>query len=188
MTAHPVVLPEPAPASAQWIVDQLAKNPPQPCPAPTLANLAVLDRSEDAQDRADVVWLRDDSYLCLASISRVNGGLTTGFSYGSIESYTAGRSPSTIGGLRQPSFFTVFPVDTGQVVLRGGGSRFGPLHQRTVDLGAGRAITVVQYRYAVQPTPDPDSSVVELPPKEDPDHPAKLCPSVEEPCRLADVY
>ncbi|MFI9325196.1 helicase associated domain-containing protein [Kitasatospora aureofaciens] len=74
------------------------------------------------------------------------------------------------------------------IVLQGGGSRFGPLHQRTVDLGAGKAITVVQYRYAVPPTHDPGSSVVELPPKEDPDHPAELCPSVQEPCRLADVY
>ncbi|MFJ4190573.1 hypothetical protein [Kitasatospora sp. NPDC089509] len=183
-----MALPEPAPASAQWIVDELVKNPPKPCPTPSLANLMVLDRSEDAHDRADVLWLRDDSYLCLASISRVKGGLTTGFSYGSIDSYTAGQSPSTIGGLRQPSYFTVFPADTGRVVLQDGGARFGPLHQRTVDLGAGRAITVVQYRYAVEVKVDPDSSVVELPPREDPDHPAHLCPSVQEPCRLADVY
>ncbi|MEV7186604.1 hypothetical protein [Kitasatospora sp. NPDC093102] len=188
-TVHSVVLPEPAPASKQWIADELAGMRLQRCPVPALSNPIVLD--DDGQDRADVLWLVDDSHLCSASLTRVDGGLSTEIYGNRTEVLTARHKPKTIGDYRRLSFFTFFPGDVGKVELRGDDTHlFGPVHQRVVDLGGGKAVTVVQYAYAEpvrtsddpprspQPTWTPGSTAFQEP---------ELCPSGLEPCRSANV-
>ncbi|MFD9689640.1 hypothetical protein ACFWXO_28220 [Kitasatospora sp. NPDC059088] len=186
---HRVVLPEPAPASAQWVLDELAtmhKGTPD-CPVPTPENTVVLDRGEGSQDWADVVWLEDDSHLCLASTTRVDGRLNTDVTGGTPGAFTARRRPTMIGDHRRLSLFVLFPVDAKQVVLRGDARhRFGPLHQRVIDLGGGRAVTVVRYGFATQVpgAPAPGAQTMEPPYTDDL---PQLCPTVTEPCRAADV-
>ncbi|MER7585535.1 hypothetical protein [Kitasatospora sp. NPDC097691] len=173
VTVRPVVLPEPAPASAQWIVDELAalhKDTPR-CPVPTPANLLVL--GDDGGNNADAVWLADDSYVCLASITRVDGGLSTQVVGDRIDVYTAGRVPRMFGAPERLSFFAVFPGDARPVVLKGNDRPlYGELHQRVVDLGGGRAVTFVQYAY-VHALPVSGSGDGEL------------CPAGTDPCREA---
>ncbi|MFD8756479.1 hypothetical protein ACFV0O_36705 [Kitasatospora sp. NPDC059577] len=172
-TVQPVVLPEPASASAQWIVDELAgarRNTPR-CPVPSLANLVVL--GDDGGGDADAAWLADDSYVCLASITRGDAGLSTAIIGDRIGVFTAMREAKMIGVPERLSFFTLFPGDVRPVVLRGDDrALYGDLHQRVVDLGGGRAVTVVQYAYvhAVPVSGSGDGAV---------------CPSGTDPCRDA---
>ncbi|MEU4115499.1 hypothetical protein AB0F71_13500 [Kitasatospora sp. NPDC028055] len=187
---HRVVLAESAPAAARWVLDELARmhEDTSDCPVPTLENTVVLDRSEGSQDWADVVWLEDDSRLCLASATRVDGLLSIAVTGGPPGAFTARKRPRMIGDHRRLSLFVLFPVDTRQVVLRGDARhRFGPLHQRVIDLGGGKAVTVVQYGFATQVpgSPAPGGQTME-PPYTDDDSPL-LCPAVTEPCRSADV-
>lgn len=171
-TVRPVVLPEPAPVSAQWMVDELAglhESTPR-CPVPTRANLLVL--GDDGGNEADAVWLTDDSYVCLASITRVDGRLSTQIVGDRIDVYTARRAARMIGDPARLSFFTVFPGDARPVVLRGEDRPlYGELHQRVVDLGGGRAVTFVQYAY-VHALPVSGTG-------------AELCPAGTDPCRDA---
>ncbi|MFG2915898.1 hypothetical protein ACGF0D_23810 [Kitasatospora sp. NPDC048298] len=188
-TAHPVVLPEPAPASKQWIVDELLTMnlSHNTCAAPPLANLVVLD-DDDGRDRADVLWPLDDSYLCLASITRVDGALSSEVIGDRVASLTARRQPKMIGDYRRLVLLAFFPGDVGTVELRGDDRHlFGPVHQRLLDLGGGKAVTVVHYGYA-KPAPAADD-----PQAQQPAHTPgsaylqpQLCPSRIEPCRVAE--
>ncbi|MFG2908580.1 hypothetical protein ACGF13_26370 [Kitasatospora sp. NPDC048286] len=196
-TAHPVVLPEPAPASKQWIVDELRTMDlsDNPCSAPSLANLVVLD-DDDGRDRADVLWPLDDSYLCLASITRVDGALSSEVTGDRVASLTARRQPMMIGDYRRLVLLAFFPGDVGTVELRGDDLHlFGPVHQRLLDLGGGKAVTVVHYGYA-KPAPAagdpqaPQQSPQSVPPAAHTPGSAylqpQLCPSRIEPCRVAE--
>ncbi|MFJ7907396.1 hypothetical protein [Kitasatospora sp. NPDC096204] len=191
-TAHPVVLPEPAPASKQWIVDELLTMDlgHNPCSAPSLANLVVLD--DDGRDRADVLWPLDDSSLCLASITRVDGGLSGEVIGDRVASLTARRQPKMIGDYRRLVLLAFFPGDVGTVELRGDDRHlFGPVHQRLLDLGGGKAVTVVHYGYA-KPAPAADDPQAPQPAPPAAHTPGsaylqpQLCPSRLEPCRVAE--
>ncbi|MER7673946.1 hypothetical protein ABTY61_36560 [Kitasatospora sp. NPDC096128] len=172
--AHRVVLPGPAPASAQWIVDELAalRQDTSLCPVPALANMIVFDDGEDAPGQADVAWLEDDSYVCFGTLTRDASGLGKSIHGEPIDTFAAREVPLWIGGSRRISFLAAFPGDVGTVVRKyadDDDDTYGPLHQRVVGLGGGRSVTLVQYSYPH-----------ELPSSGDE---IRLCPSDGDPCK-----
>lgn len=140
-----VVLSPPAPASAQWIVDRLALPgaSPDACPVPTLTDTVVLDNGI-GRSHAAVVWLGDGEAECLATI-RNGDGMTEVVVAMSLDSLADRSVPMWLGGW---AIFTVFPGDARTVVIKGDDDHvFGPLHQRFVDFGGGRELTIVEYAY-----------------------------------------
>ncbi|MER7765811.1 hypothetical protein [Kitasatospora sp. NPDC096140] len=143
---HKVTLPEPAPPSAQWIVDGLSREGvrPEQCPAPTLSTLAVLDT--DGRTRAEVFWLIDSIDACWAAVDLAdNAGGTVGF--GSIEGMTVGQ-PVPSGPPPGTEWYAVTAFHGRVADIRATGATdhvLGPVHSRTVDLGGGKLVTFVSY-------------------------------------------
>ncbi|MFD8757228.1 hypothetical protein ACFV0O_40585 [Kitasatospora sp. NPDC059577] len=159
---HEVVLPEPAPASAQWIVDNLSSVSarPEQCPAPTLATLAVLD--SDGQGRAEVFWLVDNVDVCSAVIS-ANGARSIGF--GSVDSLIADRLvPFDTGSGAGWYTVTAFRGRVENLRINGDTDHvLGPVRTRTVDLGGGKLVTFVSYGIRI-PEGDQDLTLFLCPP------------------------
>lgn len=168
-----VVLPRPAPASAQWIADELAgmRKDTSRCPVPALANMIVFDDGGDVPGQADVAWLEDDSYVCFGTLTRGDAGLDKSIDGESIDAFAARERPVWVGGSKRISILSAFPGDAGTVVRRyaADDDSYGPLHQRAVDLGGGRSVTLVQYSYA-HGHPSPGDEV-------------RVCPSNGAPCK-----
>lgn len=169
---HQVVLPQAAPATAQWIVDILrqSEGAVDKCPGPDLSNMVVLDASRP--DRADVVWLTDDVDVCVGTITRGSDEPSSTLSGAMAD--IAGRPPVLLSiseAKYGTDMFTVFFGAVGTVTIKGDTDHtFGPVHQRTVDLGGGRFATFVEYRFMVPYQGAPLGSDLEL------------CPSIG-PCR-----
>ncbi|GAB7188864.1 hypothetical protein ATKI12_8979 [Kitasatospora sp. Ki12] len=159
---HRVVLPEPAPASAQWIVDTVtpADARPKQCPAPTLATLAVLD--SDGQGRAEAFWLVDSVDVCWAVIS-ANGARSVGF--GSIDGLTTDRLlPFDSGAGGDWYTVTAFHGRVENLTVTGDTDHvLGPVRTRTVDLGSGELVTFVSYGIRI-PEGDQDLALSLCPP------------------------
>ncbi|MFE4974367.1 hypothetical protein ACFRAR_19945 [Kitasatospora sp. NPDC056651] len=140
-----VALSQAAPASAQWIVGELSERDaiPDGCPVPTLSDMIVLDNTV-GHNRAFVVWLKDDDMQCVASL-RESGGFRIVSLGTRLDRQAEQWSPVWFEGW---AIFTVFPGDAGKVVIKGDDDHvFGPPHQRVVDFGDGRELTVVEYAY-----------------------------------------
>ncbi|WP_030270238.1 hypothetical protein [Streptomyces sp. NRRL B-24484] len=158
VSAHPVVLPDPAPVEAQWVLDTL--SPTSYCPAPTLSTLMVLDSS--GHDRAEVVWLVDNIEVCFASI--YGGALMPlqDVRRSRVDELAAEPEPiwltSEEGAAGAPYLFAVFTGAVGEVTIKGDGFHvFSPVHHRTVDLGDGRFVTFVGFHFLdfnVEVSPD----------------------------------
>ncbi|MFI9366226.1 hypothetical protein ACIG5E_35010 [Kitasatospora sp. NPDC053057] len=174
-TVNGAVLSDPAPESAQWIVDELSKPGAyqDSCPVPTRADMIVLDGDDWGHARAAVVWLGDGLRVCVAGISHGASGGGVTVSSGRLDGLSRGWS-AWMG----ESFFTVFPGDAGTVVIKDDGDHlYGPPHQWVADFGGGRKATFVQYA-----CPGP------LSPPGSPRSPrARLCPSAGGDCRPAGV-
>ncbi|MER7582534.1 hypothetical protein [Kitasatospora sp. NPDC097691] len=144
---HKVVLPEPAPPSARWIVNELSRAGARPdrCPAPTLSTLAVLD--SDGQTRAEAFWLVDSVDACWAAIDHAdNAGGSVGFE--PIESMTVGQPLPSAGPLPGTEWYAVTAFHGRVADIRATGATdhvLGPVHSRTVDLGGGRLVTFASY-------------------------------------------
>ncbi|MER7584518.1 hypothetical protein [Kitasatospora sp. NPDC097691] len=182
-TGRGVVLSDPAPASAQWIVDYLATpgTSPAACPVPALEDLIVFDSDGRGRSRAAVVWLGEGALACLAVIDRSRGG--TGIAAtDELGALAAQETPMGIGASTTLTFFTVFPGDAGQVVIRDDDDNvFAALHQRVVDVGGGRRFTFVEYAYRnpVRVVASADPSVSPLSAR------ARVCPASGGTCRPA---
>ena len=93
----PVLNPEPAPPSAQWIVDLVAGlNTPPRCPKPTLPTLAVLDT--DGRSRAVAFWLVDHLDVCYAAINH-RGETPTTIWFSPVEDLVAQGTFMNEGGI-----------------------------------------------------------------------------------------
>lgn len=174
-TVNGAVLSEPAPPSAQWIVDELSEPGAyeSSCPVPTRTDMIVLDSDDRHRTRAAVVWLGDGLQVCLAGISHGADGGGSTVSSGPLGDLTRGHWSAWMGR----SFFAVFPGDAGTVVMEDDDDHlYGPVHQRVADFGAGRRATFVQYAFPgpLAPSGSPSGS-----PR------ARLCPSAGGGCRPA---
>ncbi|MFD8789022.1 hypothetical protein [Kitasatospora sp. NPDC059599] len=143
---HTVVLPEPAPASARWIVNELSRKGTlaKGCPAPTLSTLAVLDT--DGQNWALVFWLVDDIDVCWADVDH-RDGVWGGSDFESIEDMTVDH-PRPLGPPAGTPWYGVTAFQGRVADLRATGDTdhvLGPVHSRTVDLGGGKLVTFVSY-------------------------------------------
>ncbi|MGW2870303.1 hypothetical protein ACWDD9_34700 [Kitasatospora sp. NPDC001119] len=166
-----MTLSEPAPASAQWIVDATAEPgaSPENCPVPSLADMIVLD-DEAGHSRAAAVWLGDGGVECLVTISN-RDGINQIVLATSLDSLADRPVPLWLGGW---AIFTVFPGDAGRVVVKDDDDRvFGPPHQRLVDFGGGREFTVVEYAY-LRTGPEPEDPAFSVR--------ARVCPDSTGPC------
>ncbi|MFF2543166.1 hypothetical protein ACFVUY_11455 [Kitasatospora sp. NPDC058063] len=171
---HGVVLSPAAPASAQWIVDSLALPgaSPEACPVPALTDMVVLDNGI-GRSHAAAVWLGDGEVECLATI-RKGDGVTKVVIGTSLDSLADQPVPIWLGGW---AIFTVFPGDARKVVIKGDDDHvFGPLHQRFVDFGGGRELTIVEYAYLPE-GPESEKSI--------PSARAQVCPSGTGPADTA---
>ncbi|MEU1283336.1 hypothetical protein [Kitasatospora sp. NPDC005856] len=142
---HGVVLSPAAPDTAQWIVDRLAAPgaSPDSCPVPALTDMVVLENGI-GRSHAAVLWLGDGEVECLATI-RNGDGITQVVVAMPLDSLVDRPVPMWLGGW---AIFTVFPGDARKVVIKGDDDHvFGPLHQRFVDFGGGRELTIVEYAY-----------------------------------------
>ncbi|MFF2080938.1 hypothetical protein ACFVXG_39990 [Kitasatospora sp. NPDC058162] len=152
---HPVPLPEPAPPSAQWIVDLVATlNTPPQCPKPTLSTLAVLD--SDGQDRAVAFWLVDNLDVCYAVINH-RGESPTTIWFAAIEDLIP-RTPmpaDTTAGVDSYAF-TAYRGQVHDITVSGDPDHLvSPVRRRTVDLGAGHLVTFAAYHYRIPATGRP---------------------------------
>ncbi|MFF9641484.1 hypothetical protein [Kitasatospora aureofaciens] len=168
------MLSEPAPPSAQWIVDELSEPGAyrSSCPVPARTDMIVLDSDERHRTRAAVVWLGEGLQVCLAGIGHgVDGGGSSVF-FGPLGDLTRGHWSAWMGR----SFFVVFPGDAGTVVMEDDDHLYGLVHQRVADFGAGRRATFVQYAFPgpLAPSGSPSGS-----PR------ARLCPGAGGGCRPA---
>ncbi|MFJ9690912.1 hypothetical protein [Kitasatospora sp. NPDC101183] len=141
---HRVALPEPAPASAQWIVDTVNREAKTPgkCPRPTLATLAVLD--DDGHSRGLAFWLVDDVDVCWANL----GNPWDQISYGPIGDLT-GQVDLVSNGVLGPEqyVFTAFPGRHTSITVGGDTAHVpAPPALRAVDLGGGTFVTFVEFR------------------------------------------
>ncbi|MER7766892.1 hypothetical protein [Kitasatospora sp. NPDC096140] len=169
-----VTLSQPAPASAQWIVNALIGRHlvPEVCPAPSLTDMIVLDDAA-GHSRAVVVWLGEGEVTCVAAIRNGGGAALGGQSLASL----ADQPFAT--WLTEWDIIAVFPGDAGKVVLKDDVDHvYGPLHQRVVDFGGGRKFTIVEYAYLPRmsgaPAPQPSNP---------PSARARVCPSDTTQCR-----
>ncbi|MFD8754412.1 hypothetical protein ACFV0O_26005 [Kitasatospora sp. NPDC059577] len=170
-----VVLSASAPTSARWIVDALTGDHmiPEGCPAPALTNMIVLDDAV-GHTSAALVWLGGDDVTCLAVIGNVDGGGWAVFGV-SLDDMAGWQFPMWLAGR---AIFTVFPGDAGKVVIKGDDDHvFGAPHQRAVDFGDGRELTIVEYSY-VSPASDAPA-----PPAKPPSARAQVCPQDVSLCR-----
>ncbi|MGW2377742.1 hypothetical protein [Kitasatospora sp. NPDC001683] len=152
---HPVSLPEPAPPSAQWIVDLVAElNTPPQCPKPTLPTMAVLDT--DGQDRAIAFWLVDSFDVCYAVINH-RGETPTTIWFSPIKDLIP-RTPmpaDTTAGVDSYAF-TAYRGRVDDIEVSGDPDHLvSPVRLRTVDLGAGDLVTFAAYHYRIPATGKP---------------------------------
>ncbi|MGW4652090.1 hypothetical protein [Kitasatospora sp. NPDC004289] len=141
---HRVLLPEPAPASAAWILEAVASVPPPTrCPAPTPATLGVLD-SDDREHRYVVAfWLVDDVDVCWVVIDPSGD---RGIGRGPIDGLaTEQPAPADQTPGHDSYAFAVFPGRVDGLYATGTDHLLGPLHSRAVDLGGGRYATFASY-------------------------------------------
>lgn len=152
---HRVVLPEPAPPSAQWIIDtvkQFLRS--KECPAPTLSTLIVLD--DNGRDRAMALWLLDDVDYCAVHL----GDPWNSLQGGAIDDL-AKTSRLYANGVVGPEqyIFTAFPGRQDSVsVTEDTDHVAAPPASRPVDLGGGRWVTFAEFRL-LSPTHGEDPSV-----------------------------
>ncbi|MBV2156752.1 hypothetical protein [Kitasatospora sp. SUK 42] len=162
-------LSEPAPPSAQWIVDTLSTvgSRPEQCPKPTLATLAVLDT--DGDSRAAAFWLVDNVDVCVVTI---RNPIATGVTFIPIDDLTKERPFPTDSIPNMAEYIvTAFPGQVDGIRVVGSPDHvLGPAHTRTVDLGDGKFVTFVEYRIVTPQNGD--------------DLPLSLCPASGE-CRDA---
>ncbi|MBD0693847.1 hypothetical protein [Streptomyces sp. CBMA123] len=152
---HPVPLPEPAPASAQWIVDLVGGlNVPPQCPKPTLPTMVVLDT--DGQERAMAFWLVDNVDVCYAVINQA-GVTPTTIWFAAIADLVP-RTPmpaDTTAGVDSYAF-TAFRGRVDDIEVDGDTDHLvSPVRHRTIDLGAGDLITFAAYHYRIPATGRP---------------------------------
>ncbi|MFJ9772361.1 hypothetical protein ACIRVF_14130 [Kitasatospora sp. NPDC101157] len=151
----PVLNPEPAPSSAQWIVDLVAGlNTPPRCPKPTLPTLAVLDT--DGRDRAVAFWLVDHLDVCYAVINH-RGETPTTIWLSPVEDLIA-RTPmpaDTTPGVDSYAF-TAYRGRVDDIRVTGDPDHLvSPVHHLTVDLGLGDLVTFAAYHYRIPATGKP---------------------------------
>ncbi|MFF9640934.1 hypothetical protein [Kitasatospora aureofaciens] len=151
----PVLLPEPAPPSAQWIVDLVAGlNAPPQCPEPTLPTMAVLDT--DGRSRAIAFWPVDDSDVCYAVIND-RGRTPTTIWFSPVEDLIT-RTPmptDTTAGVDSYAF-TAYRGRVDDIEVSGDPDRLvSPVRHLTVDLGLGDLATFAAYHYRIPPTGRP---------------------------------
>ncbi|MET8622802.1 hypothetical protein ABZW30_03390 [Kitasatospora sp. NPDC004669] len=157
---HPVLLPEPAPPSAQWIVDLVGSlNTPPQCPKPTLPTLVVLDT--DGRYQAMAFWLVDNFDVCYAIVNH-NGEAPTTIWFTAIEDLIP-RTPmptDTTAGVDAYAFTAYRGQVDGIEVSGDTGHIVSPVHHRTIDLGAGDLsggdlVTFAEYHYRIPPNGKP---------------------------------
>ncbi|RKT19102.1 hypothetical protein BX285_3553 [Streptomyces sp. 1114.5] len=152
---RPVLLPEPAPASAQWIVDLVAAlNLPPQCPEPTRSTMTVLDT--DGQDRAVAFWMVDSLDVCYAIINHRDVAPTTIW-FAAVEDLLT-RTPmpaDTTAGLDSYAF-TAYRGRVAQIEVSGDPDHLvSPVRLRTIDLGAADLVTFAAYHYRIPATGRP---------------------------------
>lgn len=150
-------LPEPAPPSAQWILDAVSPEDVRPprCPKPTLATLAVLD--DDDRSWAEAFWLVDDVDVCSVAIHNLDTHWMT-VAFTSIEGLTISKPTAENAMPSVDSYvFTAFHGAVNDVrVSPDSAYVVGPVHTRTVVLGYDEIVTFVGYHVRL---PQPGQSV-----------------------------
>ncbi|MFH9349932.1 hypothetical protein [Kitasatospora sp. NPDC017646] len=151
----PVLLPEPAPPSAQWIVDLVATlNAPPQCPEPTLPTMAVLDT--DGGYRAVAFWPVDNLDVCYAVINH-RGETPTTIWFSPVEDLVT-RTPmpaDTTAGVDSYAF-TAYRGRVDDIEVSGDPDHLvSPVRHLTVDLGLGDLVTFAAYHYRIPSTGKP---------------------------------
>ncbi|MFD7454711.1 hypothetical protein [Kitasatospora sp. NPDC059827] len=153
---HTVVLPEPAPPSAQWIVDAVDRPGllVKQCPKPTLATLAVLD--DDGHSRAVAFWLKDNLDVCWVHL----GDPWDGTEFIPIDDQTRDTELVANGVLGPEQYlFIAFSGRQDDVKVTGDTDHVAaPPRFRAVDLGGGRFVTFAEFRL-LSPTHGEDLTV-----------------------------
>ncbi|MFG2904489.1 hypothetical protein ACGF13_05415 [Kitasatospora sp. NPDC048286] len=140
------MLSQAAPASTQWIVDALTSPGASldMCPALSRQNMIVLDAG-GVFGPAVVAWPGDDKVICLGGLMRDRQPGMAVLASPSIDYLADQARPMAFGNGRFLAWFAVFPGAVWKVAIGDDAHAFGPLHQRTVDFGAGREFTIVEY-------------------------------------------
>ncbi|MFD5466602.1 hypothetical protein ACFWIQ_27785 [Kitasatospora sp. NPDC127059] len=152
---HPVPLPEPAPPSAQWIVDLVGGlNLPPQCPKPTLPTMAVLDT--DGRSRAMAFWLLDNLDVCYAVIDDAGRAPTTIWFAAIADLIPRTPMPADTTAGVDSYAFTAFRGQVDDIEVVGDDDHLvSPVRHRTVDLGAGHLVTFAAYHYRIPATGKP---------------------------------